>query len=401
MFDEIMPGHNPSGWDGYEQILLTMVDHIDNNKVQLLATLLATFPEAVDWRVLSEVFDDSPLLHLAITRGSQEIVNVLLAAGANPELKNARGYTSLAWAALMTEWGIVDRLLQAGVNPASPTNRNYTALHFALRFKQPELAARLIRLGAPVNVISADNESPLSEAIDNHDASMVRLLLSHGSQLSSGCGVSGYLGMAVKEKDEGIVLQLLKAGIDPDGDFSAFGGRIVPLTNLIRKPPSDADPSSEKYEKHEDKILEITQLLLNCGADPNLPGFDDLTPFCAAVSTGRTNIISLLVEHGAVRRANPDTLRCRDKSCPGCRDETPRHTVTGRAEVATMVRSLDPVMPLQVQCRLLIRKSVVSCRKQGESLISNVQKLPLPPPVKSYLCNLNEVQGPPLVTMGK
>ena len=397
MLDEIMPGHNPSGWDGYEQILLTMVDHINNNKPQLLATLLATFPEAVDLRVLSELFDDSPLLHLAITRGSQEIVNVLLAAGANPELKNARGYTSLVWAAMMQEWDIVDRLLQCGVNLASATKRNYTALHFALRSKRPELAARLIRLGAPVNVISADNQSPLSEAIDNHDASMVRLLLNHGIQLSSGCGVSGYLGTAVNEKDKGIVLQLIKAGIDPDGDFAAPGGRIVPLTDMIRMPPFDPDPSSEEHQKHEKKILEIAQLLLNAGADPNLPQFDDLTPFCAAVSTGRTNIISLLVEHGAVQRVNPETLRCRDKSCPECRDETPHRPVTGRAEeVATMVRSLDPVIPLQVQCRLCIRKTVVSCRKQGESLISNVQKLPLPPLVKSYLCDLSEVrlQGP-------
>ena len=398
MLDEVMPGHNPSGWDGYEQILLTMVDHIDNNRAQPLATLLATFPEAVDWRVLSEVFDDSPLLHLAIIRGSQEIVNVLLAAGANPELKNARGYTSLVWAALMTEWDIVDRLLQAGVNPASATNRNYTALHFALRFKQPELAARLIRLGAPVNVISADHQSPLYEAVRSHDANMVELLLSHGSLLSSGSGVSGYLAMAVIEEDMEIVCQLIKAGIDPDGDRGAYGGRIVPLTSMLRKPPFDPDPSSERHQKHEEKILEIAQLLLDSGADPNLPAFDDLTPFCAAVSTGRTNIISLLVEHGAVRRANPDTLRCSGKYCPECRDETPRHTVTGRAEVATMVRSLDPVIPLQVQCRLLIRKTVVSCRKQGESLASNVQKLPLPPPVKSYLCNLNELRGP---TMAK
>ena len=392
MLDEIVPGHNPSGWDGYEQMLLTMVDHIYNNNAQSLAALLATFPEAVDWRVSSMLFDDSPLLHLAITRGNQEIVNVLLAAGANPELKNARGYTSLVWAAMMKEWDIVDRLLQAGVNPASATNRNYTALHFALRSKQSELAARLIRLGAPVNVISADHQSPLYEAVRTHDANMVKLLLSHGSLLSSGSGVSGYLAMAVIEEDIEIVCQLIKAGIDPDGDFGIYGSRIVPLTRMLRMPPFDPDPSSERHQKHEKKILEIAQVLLDSGADPNLPAFDDLTPFCAAVSTGRTNIISLLVEHGAVRRANPDTLRCSGKYCPECRDETPRHTVTGRAEVATMVRSLDPVIPLQVQCRLLIRKTVVSCRKQGESLISNVQKLPLPPSVKSYLCNFNEVR---------
>ena len=396
MLDEIMPGHNPSGWDGYEQMLLTMVDHIYNRKAQSLADLLATFPEAVDWRVSSELFDDSPLLHLAITRGSQEIVNVLLAAGANPELKNLDGYTSLLWAAMLKEWDIVDRLLQAGVNPASATNRNYTALHFALRFKQPELAARLIRLGAPVNVISADHESPLYEAVRARDANMVKLLLSHGSLLSSGAGVSGYLAMAAIEGDMEIVCQLIEAGIDPDGDVGVYGCRTVPLTYMIRMPPFDPDPSSERHQKHEKKILAITQLLLDSGADPNLPSFDELTPFCAAVSTGRKNIISLLVEHGAVRRANPDTLRCRGKYCPECRTDTPRLTVTGRAEVATMVRSLDPVIPLQVQCRLLIRKTVVSCRKQGESLISNVQKLPLPPPVKSYLCNFNEVrlQGP-------
>ena len=354
-----------------------------------LTALLAQLPrEAVDWRTSLSDFVDFPLLHLAITWNCPDMVDVLLAAGANLEQKNGFGYSSLVWAMMSSRSDIVDRLLQAGASPATPAVENYSALHFAVRWQQAELAARLISHGAPVNMINDHNVSPLLEAVMKKDVSLIKLLLSHGARLSSGGGESGYLVTAIGYMGKEVVLELVKAGIDPDGDFVAPGNRKTPLTSLVRTAPSDEPVGSEGYKEWENKILELAQLLLNAGADPDLPGFDGLTPFCAALSAGRPEVISLLVEHGAVPRANPDTLRCRDISCPECSDNTPRRTITGRAEVAALVRSLDPVVPLQAQCRLFIRKTMVSCRKQGESLISNVPKLPLPPRLQRYLCDV-------------
>lgn len=383
MICEIKPGQNPSAEYGYEQHLLTMVNYINKNEARLLAALLAKFPEGVDWRISSRELPDTPLLHLAIFMGHRDIVDVLLAAGADPELKNARGYTSLVWAAKMQAWAIVDRLLQAGVNPATTTNENYTALHFVLRRGRTELAARLISLGAPVNVNSDDKISPLFEAIRSRLAGPVKLVLSHGASVTSGGGAFGHLSEAINTRKREIVLQLIKAGIDPDGDYFAPGYKTASLTSLIRKAPCGGDPYTYYYRQQEYQIREITQLLLNSGADPNLPRFDDLTPVGAAILTGRTKIISLLAEHGATRTSIDSLERHGGSFCNS-------RKVALRATAVAMIRSLDPVIPLQVLCRLCIRKTVVSCRREGESLISNVPKLPLSPLLKRYLCNIND-----------
>ena len=368
-------------------LLLLMINHIHGRNAGALSTLLAKLPrEVVDWRTSHSGFADFPLLHVAISWNSLETIDVLLAAGADLEQKNGFDYSALVWAMMNRRAPIVDRLLQAGANPATPAVENYSALHFAVRWHQAELAARLISHGAPVNMINDHKEAPLFEAVNNKNVRLIKLLLSHGARLSSGGGESGYLVKAIGYMGKEVVLELVKAGIDPDGN--APGNRKTPLTSLVRTARSGEPVGSEGYKDWENKILELAQLLLNAGADPDLPRFDGLTPFCAALSAGRPEVISLLVEHGAVPRANPDTLRCLDISCPGCRDAPPHHTVTGRAEVATMVRSLDPVVPLQVQCRLFIRKTMISCRKQGESLISNVPKLPLPPRLQRYLCDV-------------
>ena len=373
----------------HDLLLLVMINHIHARSAGALATLLAKLPsEAVDWRTSHLGFVDFPLLHVAISCSSHETIDVLLAAGADLEQKNGFDYSALVWAMMNSRACIVDRLLQAGANPATPAVENYSALHFAVRWHQAELAARLISHGAPVNVINDHKKAPLFEAVNNKNVRLIKLLLSHGARLSSGGGESGYLVTAIGHMGKEVVLELVKAGIDPDGDFVAPGNRKTPLTSLVRTAPSDEPVGSDGYKEWENKILELAQLLLNAGADPDLPRFDGLTPFCAALSAGRPNVIALLVEHGAVPRANPDNLRCRNISCPECPDETPRRTVTERAEVAAMVRSLDPVVPLQAQCRLFIRKTMVSCRKQGESLISNVPKLPLPPRLQRYLCDV-------------
>lgn len=58
------------------------------------------------------------------------------------------------------------------------------------------------------------------------------------------------------------------------------------------------------------------------------------------------------------------------------------------AAVVTLAKELGPVVPLQAACRLRIRQTILKCRKQGESLISNAPRLPLPPGLITHVCNI-------------
>ena len=358
-----------------------LFDYIKDDKAQELAALLATCPNG--FRSLVHEGQEFLPLQEAINLGNLDIVNVLLDDGANPDQRDTDGYTPLINAVENKQWSIVDRLLEAGVNVATETIYNHTALHGAVYHRNKTLVEKLLSLGAPLECVSREKLTPLGMAISVDDADMVKLLLSHGARLDFVHGTCGYLERALITSTREVVLQLIKAGMDPDGEmFHPPSGKIsktAPLASLINTPPSREDRGSREFRQSEDDIFQFTQLLLNCGADPDLHTLEEkLTPMDAAVSTGRPEIISLLVAHGAGSASLSRGV------FPGLNGRA----VAPPAKVDAMLRSLDPVTSLQAKCRLAIRKILLECRKQGESLISNVPKLPLSIPLQKYLCNI-------------
>lgn len=358
-----------------------MFDYIKDNKAQELAALLLTCPNG--FKSLVHEGQEFVPLQEAINRGHLDIVNVLLDDGANPDQPDTDSYTPLINAVENEQWSIVDRLLEAGVNVATKTNYNHTALHGAVCHRNKNLVEKLLSLGASLECINSEKLTPLGMAIKVDDADMVKLLLSHGARLDYVRGTCGYLERAVFTSTREVALQLIKAGIDPDGGkFHPPSGKIsktAPLVTLINTPLSREDRSSREFWQHEVDIFQFTQLLLNCGADPDLHTLESkLTPMDAAVSNGRPEIISLLVAHGA----GPASLSSGVFAYRNGRGVAPQ------AKVDAMLRSLDPVTSLQAKCRLAIRKILLECRRQGESLISNVPELPLSIPLQKYLCNI-------------
>ena len=61
-------------------------------------------------------FGDTPL-HVAAVRGDTDIVNLLVATGADPNAKGEHGYTPLHEAAAQGHPATVDALLKLGANP--------------------------------------------------------------------------------------------------------------------------------------------------------------------------------------------------------------------------------------------------------------------------------------------
>lgn len=81
-----------------------------------------------------------------------EMVRALLAKGADVNAADSRGYTALMRAALSyepTAAQVVELLLASGANPAPKNETGDTALSFALRFGETPVAALLRKAGAP------------------------------------------------------------------------------------------------------------------------------------------------------------------------------------------------------------------------------------------------------------
>lgn len=89
----------------------------------------------------------TPLME-AVALGKPKIVNLLLAAGANPHLADAQGTTPLMQAALQGNIEITKALLNAGASLDLQDAHGATALMYAILWPHPEIVAILLAAGA-------------------------------------------------------------------------------------------------------------------------------------------------------------------------------------------------------------------------------------------------------------
>ena len=84
----------------------------------------------------------------------------------------------------------------------------------------------------------------------------------------------------------------------------AAGKGSLPLVKLFleRKAPVDArnlESSTALFIAIEEERREVAELLLNAGANPNLPGRSGIAPISAAAYTGNTTLVAALLAKGA------------------------------------------------------------------------------------------------------
>ncbi|MCA1790038.1 MAG: ankyrin repeat domain-containing protein, partial [Thioalkalivibrio sp.] len=96
--------------------------------------------------------DGLTALHWAALNDSQEIVDVLLYAGANMEpLTRVGGYTPLHLAARSGHAAVVRSLLEHGADADRWTSTGVTALHFAAQANDAEVIRALVEHGADID----------------------------------------------------------------------------------------------------------------------------------------------------------------------------------------------------------------------------------------------------------
>lgn len=229
--------------------------------------------------------NDTPL-HYATSDVKLQMVEILLTAGANPNIFNKSHYTALligleSSSQLEERAQITEMLLANDADPNIYTRfTNTTPLYNAVKFSNYNAAILLINAGATLNGNQGEGGSPLDIATASGDLKMIELLQESGG---GSYLLKADLLQALYELDRIVINEVLQKETDLNFQFDEIG--LTPLQICI------------KYVKD----TELTALFINSGADVNL---EDTTNLQAALhfainETSSPEMINMLLEHGA------------------------------------------------------------------------------------------------------
>eukprot|EP01094_Clydonella_sp_ATCC50884_P011350 TRINITY_DN21147_c0_g1_i1.p1 TRINITY_DN21147_c0_g1~~TRINITY_DN21147_c0_g1_i1.p1 ORF type:complete len:238 (+),score=64.07 TRINITY_DN21147_c0_g1_i1:47-715(+) len=156
----------------------------------------------------------TPLL-MACHQRHEEMITMLLASGAQPNLTDKHGANAVYLAAQVGLPAlIVSDLIAAGASVHQKTEKGICPIHIAVHNRRQEIASTLIAHGADVNaVIEEDGSTPLLIACWSRNEKMVGLLLGNGASVEARMkDGSSALFMAVEGGSTDVVKLILQSG---------------------------------------------------------------------------------------------------------------------------------------------------------------------------------------------
>lgn len=294
-------------------------------------------------------------MQLAAEVANVELLTLLLNAGADPDSMNPEGQTALMLVARTGNVAAANLLVEHGATvDAREQWGQQTALMWASARQQPEMMTYLISKGADMNAqsiardyprhvtkegraksLDAGGFTPLMYAIRENCLACVQTLIDNGVDLNKPDpeGVSPLLLSIVNTRWD-ISKQLIDAGADVD-QWDSFGHAPL-LAAVARRNDSGAGPN---MPLNETSGLTVVQLLVDKGANVNMQLFNrpskarggplsrGTTPLIVAASNGDLDVIRLLLEHGAEANLPQADLQTPVSALAGARGAPEQMTV--------------------------------------------------------------------------
>ena len=275
------------------------------------------------------------VLMLAARSGNAEAVKVLLARGANPNSRERLGQTALMWAAAEGHTAVVHALIEAGVDLNASIDSGFTPFFFAVREGRRDVVQAFLAAGVDVNAMvrlatrrrRSPGMSPLLLAVQNAHFELAIALVDAGadpndvrtgftplhmipgvrkpdaSDRSDGAPPRGAGGLSSAD----FVREIVKRGANVNFRLPE-DTRKLPGTSS-RLETGGATPLLFAADRSD---VPLIRLLLELGADPLLPNFNNTTPLLAAAGVGTEEpqeeageesealeAVKLMLHHGA------------------------------------------------------------------------------------------------------
>ncbi len=249
-----------------------------------------------------------PLLFLAIMTERQDIIDLLLDAGANINCKTEE-HTPLSLVVCTGDLKLMQHLIDRGADVNGSTE-GYTPLIAAAKEGCEEGVRFLLSHGADANAGTA-KYTPLTAAAEGAQKDILRILLEAGANVNAGTINENHTPLTAAARTgftEGVRL-LIDAGADvnlPSLFYTplaaAAEGSHADILRILLAAGADlsgeADGNTPLIAAAKAGFTEGVRLLLDAGADVNLSTLS-YTPLIAAAMSGNTRIVRMLLDAGA------------------------------------------------------------------------------------------------------
>jgi len=328
-----------------------------------------------------------------------------------PQIKDGGGLTPLVYAAREGCLECARALVEAGADVNQVTHYGWTALLTATQNRHYQLGRYLLDHGADPNIANKGGWTPLYLATDNRNIEAgdypvrkpdmdhldyIKLLLDKGANVNTRiCGAQSSdkecKGDTTETRTNFTMQWLYEDGATPFVRAAQSGD--VPLMKLLLAQGADPKIATAHndtalavatgigwvegvtFEWSPEQSLEAVKMCLDLGIDANVPDDQGRTALHGAAHKGRTDVIQLLVDHGANLEAH---------------DFGSRDTVNGAMKGLTWI-------PLD-WARGLVRVGVQSAiaHPEAEQLLVQLmiqRGLKVPPPPTSSICLTKGING--------
>lgn len=200
-----------------------------------------------------------------------------------------------------------------------------TPLHIAVYANKIKVVEYLIQRGADVNTKAGDGDTPLITAVSkDRSIKIVKLLIDAGADIKAKREKKPVICWAAGSGNHEAVELLLKNGAELDLNSAVFVKPVAYFREIFEKDPKairkapapnallNAAMELSYYDEDKKKPLELVELFLKHGANPNLKS-NRTYPLVQAVYLGSrgVKIAKVLLEYGAKHDIKADTRRSR------------------------------------------------------------------------------------------
>ena len=254
---------------------------------------------------------------LACKKGNTNIINMLLDAGADPNVADTNGYTCLhATAYCGVRQGVFQAIIDHGVDVNATNKQNQTALLVACTQQNTDLINTLLNAGADPSIADTNGDTCLHQAVTQSSSkAILQAIIDHGAEVNATNHENQTaLLPACKEGNTDLINTLLNAGADPSiadtsGDTCLHKAVTQSFSKAMLQEIIDHGAelnvknnvhqtalARRKKEKKEDAI----HVLLNAGGNPNIANKNGNTCLHEAVTQYfSTPILQAIINHGA------------------------------------------------------------------------------------------------------